>query len=102
MTNEAKIQALMESPEFAQEMATLETPEQLQALLARYGVEVSMDEVEGAAAYVAAHSGELSADDLDDVAGGYVICNPLPTYPKWLLVLIARFGKWIAKKYGFK
>ena len=100
MSNEAKIQALMESPEFAQEMATLETPEQLQALLARYGVEVSMDEVEGAAAYVAAHSGELSVDDLEDVSGG---CILLPRrYPKWLLDLIRRFGQWIVKKYGYK
>ena len=80
-----KLEALQGSEAFEKEMAAAETLEQLQEILKNHGVELSAKELEEMAAKAAA-AGELSADDLDAVAGGGgVIYNPVPPFISWLI-----------------
>ena len=70
-TNE-KLAEIFENEQFKLEVQNVEIPEDFQALLAEYGLEMTLEEVnelfEQAAAYV--NAGELSEEELEDVAGG--------------------------------
>ena len=65
-----KFEALQNS-NFAEELDKICTPEELQGLLAKHGIEMTMDEIDELMVCAAKqNSGELSAEDLDDVSGG--------------------------------
>ncbi len=72
--NQEKLASLMENEQFTAEMEKAESAEQFQEVLARYGVELSLEEIqrEMKQAEEAAENseGELSEDALEDVAGG--------------------------------
>ena len=59
--------------EFAEEMSMVETAEEAQAKLAEKGISLTLDEIDEIPkmmSMVSAGEGELSEDELEDVAGG--------------------------------
>ena len=85
MERAAKFQALQESGKFEQELEKVSTPEEMQALFASYGIEMTVDEVkELVSSAVKMNNEELSEEDLENVAGGVA---------GWVLVA----GKWVLK-----
>ena len=73
MDRNEKLQELFSSEEFKQEAANISTAEELQALFAKHGLELSIDEVISLCGQIAAQMGEveLSENELEDVAGGF-------------------------------
>ena len=78
MMNETKmntVEELLSNEELIAKIQAAETPEEIPALLAEMGVEISAEEFLDAynqAAPEASGDGELDADDLDVVSGGCV------------------------------
>ena len=73
MDKNAKLMEIFENEQFKEEAANLTTAEELQTLFARYGLEMSTDEVMnlcGAIVRQMESGDELSESDLEDVAGG--------------------------------
>lgn len=70
MDIQEKINALMEKDEFRQEFENLVDPEGVVELFGRNGVEVPLEIAEELFMPVLPEEGELSPDDLEDVAGG--------------------------------
>lgn len=75
-----KLEAILKDSEFSAKAAELTTMEELQALIASYGLDLSIEEVAYFCELVAKEKErvenggeELSAEDLDDVAGGGVL-----------------------------
>ncbi len=70
-----KFKALLENEEFLTKILDLETPEDVQAAFKEEGVDISLDEANalGKAIVAQASGKELSAEELDAVAGGNVI-----------------------------
>lgn len=75
-----QLEAILKNSEFVNKAAKLTTAEELQALIASYGLELTMEEVIGFCELVAKekekmdnNGGELSEEALDDVAGGGVL-----------------------------
>lgn len=66
---EEKLLSLIEGEEFAAALAESETPEQLQAMLEERGITISVAEARSILGE-GAESDELSAEDLESVAGG--------------------------------
>ncbi len=92
MNTTEKLNNLMNDEDFARQLATLNTPEELRDLLNSYGITVTMDEL--MALTVPASStvdGELSDIDLDNVAGGGKILD-------WIIRWIKRRGEKEEKK----
>ena len=61
------------TPEFSKELANLETPEEVKEALGKKGIDISIDEIIKVQQMMEArfsNQGELSEDDLADVAGG--------------------------------
>ena len=103
--NNEQLAALMENEQFTAEMEKAESAEQFQEVFARYGVDLSLEEIrkEMKQAEEAAENadGELSEDALEDVAGGITFggCirffwprrfplpmpgpRPRPRWPRW-------------------
>lgn len=76
--NIEKIKELLASEEFGNEVKDYETEEELQAAFARHGVELSVEDVRAICAQVyVANGGELSDEELDDVAGGFALTGAL-------------------------
>lgn len=70
----ATVKEILANEEVAIEFFSKETPEEAQAFLKDKGVEISLEEVkEIGAALEKMQDGELSEDDLENVAGGGVI-----------------------------
>lgn len=89
MNNFEKITAVKDSEGFAQELETVESPEALQDLFHKHGVDLTMDEIcDMAEKAVARKENELSENDLEDVAGG-------GAFSDWLVDTVA---KWFVKK----
>lgn len=70
-----KLTELFENPQFKEEASKIETAEELQALFASHGVELTLDEVISLCGAIAVHAGkeELSEEELENVAGGFAI-----------------------------
>lgn len=70
----ATVKEVLANEEVAMEFFSKETPEEAQAFLKDKGVEISLEEIkEIGAALEKMQDGELSEDDLENVAGGGVI-----------------------------
>lgn len=70
----ATVKEILANEEVAMEFFNKETPEEAQAFLKDKGVEISLAEIkEIGAALEKMQDGELSEDDLENVAGGGVI-----------------------------
>ncbi len=84
-----KLEALQNSAEFEQELEMVGSPEELQKLFKKHGVDLTKGEIESLLASVSKQTGdELSDVDLDGVAGGSF----------WgALWLAYHLGKWKAK-----
>ena len=71
------LQELLNDEAFEAEIRDVHTPEELQALFASKGLEMSLEEVEAlcsqAAAAVGGAEGELDEQALENVAGGFFI-----------------------------
>ena len=84
-----KIAQINDGEGFAKELETIETPEALQDLFHKHGVDLTMEEIcDMAESAVALKGNELSENDLDNVAGG-------GAFSEWLLDTVA---KWFVKK----
>ncbi len=69
--HEQKMMALFSDEQFVKEFFTLETPEELQAILADNDIEVSVEEIIKAnELLIKKENGELGDDELEEVAGG--------------------------------
>ena len=84
-----KLNALLNSEAFEQEMAMVNSLEEMQALFARNGVELTSEEIVALCKQinVLACEGELGEDDLEDVSGGAIgirSVRPSPTMI-WLI-----------------
>lgn len=87
-----KLEALQNSEAFVQALDNISTPEQMQKLLAMHGVEMTLDEVRDmVASAVKLTNDELSADDLENVAGG-------AWYIEVGKFVLDQVGKWFVKK----
>lgn len=87
-----KLEALQNSEGFVQALDNISTPEQMQELLAKHGVEMTLDEVRDMVANaVKLTNDELSADDLENVAGG-------TWYIEVGKFVLDQVGKWFVKK----
>lgn len=74
-----KLEVILKNNEFVAKSANIATAEELQALIAEYGLEMTIEEVVEFCKLVAQekeridNGGELSPEDLDDVSGGGVL-----------------------------
>ena len=83
-----KLENLQNVETLEQDLATAKTEAELQEVLKNHGVELTAEELQALVANAAkdASKEELSAEDLDDVAGG-----------AWWTPVIVPILKWIAK-----
>ena len=74
-----QVKEAMKDQAFAKQLLEAETVEAAQKVFASRGIEFSLEEVEAIAAGLRATeaNGELSAEDLDDVAGGVTLVTIL-------------------------
>ncbi len=71
---QTKFQVLLADPEFVEKLISTDAPAQIKIMLADYGVEISEEEVALLTqAHAAAQDAELSAEELDDVSGGWAL-----------------------------
>lgn len=98
-----KIQALQESGTFEQELAKVNTPEEMQALFATYEIELTLDEIRELVAEAVKMNGELSEGDLDNVAGGIAWVAVAGKVGVWALKTVASWaiGKVLSKVTGW-
>ena len=77
--NEERIKEIFNDEEFVKELLSLDAAEEIQALLKTKGIELDLDQIEKAKAFIAKKlalveaGDELSDDDLDEVSGGFAI-----------------------------
>ena len=95
-----KLGALQNQEGFEQELAQVVTPEDMQKLFAKHGVELTLDEVREVVNQAGAQNkDELTAEDLEDVAGGAwwvpVAKWAVKTVASWLI------GKVLSKATGW-
>ncbi len=80
-----KLQEIFQDEEFNKTLFAMETSEEVQAALKERGLELTIDEIKAIAeAIKAAQEGELTEDNLEDVAGGSVKVYPyipVPIFP---------------------
>ncbi len=69
---ETRFQELLQDSQFVEKLITTDEPAKIKLLLADYGLEVSDEDVALLTqAHAAAQDAELSAEELDDVSGGW-------------------------------
>jgi lactobin A/cerein 7B family class IIb bacteriocin len=71
--NEEKIKELFSDEAFVDSILEMETPEEVQKALSDKGVELSLEEIGTIKDTLASSDGELSENELEEVAGGVVI-----------------------------
>lgn len=76
---EEKLKELMENPAFLEKIQKAGTPEEVSAVLAAYGLQISPEELKAANEQP---EGELNENDLDGVAGGSGFS--LRQFARWL------------------
>lgn len=98
MTDQEKqmaIQKLLETEDFVETLCATTNEEEVQELFRNNGVEISGEEIDNLARAIeiGARNGELSDDDLEEVAGGLLI--PVPIAPS--LIISRKLYPWIEK-----
>lgn len=74
----ARIKELLADESFGEEIKDIETIEDMQAVFARHGVEMTLEEVKSVMVQAAVASGaELDEELLEDVAGGGILAGAL-------------------------
>lgn len=74
-----KLETILKNTEFVEKSANIATAEELQSLIAEYGLEMTVEEVVEFCKLIAKekeridNGGELSTEELDDVSGGGVL-----------------------------
>lgn len=70
-----RFEELLQDQDFAEKLVCLEEVEEVQELLAENGVDFTIEEINALKVSISNHlqEGELSDDDLGDVAGGLII-----------------------------
>lgn len=71
--SEQQIQELFSDEAFVTSILEMETPEEVQAALADKGLELSLEEISSIQNTLNTNEGELSEDELENVAGGIAI-----------------------------
>ena len=70
--DDKKAQEIFSDEEFVVSLLKMETPEEVQAAVKTKGLELSISDIEWIKArLLSGKTGELSADDLENIAGGY-------------------------------
>lgn len=101
MDKNEKLMQIFQDEQFLAESACMESAEDLQELLSKHGLDLTLDEVYGLCAQIACHmkGDELDEDDLEYVSGGVAV---------WLIVGcvavgVAAIGSFAAGVYnGYK
>ncbi len=85
-----KFESLKNDKDFAEQMAMVETVQDVQEIFAKNGIELSVEDIERSMAFAQAKeaNGELSEEMLDDVSGGFVFA----LVGAWTLFNVAIFG----------
>ena len=68
-----ELKPILENKDLNDAFKKAETVEDVQNIFAQNGVEISKEEVESLLEEIAGHSGELSEENLDSVAGGGIL-----------------------------
>ena len=68
-----KLEALQNKDTIQQELAAVETPEEMQELLAAHGIQLTLDEVKALVKEAASLNAELDESDLENAAGGVAV-----------------------------
>ena len=76
---EEKLKELLKDPSFQEAVSKATSAEDVSALLAQHGIQIPPEEISAA---LAQSEGELNEDELDEVAGGCVVC-------RWIYALVA-------------
>ncbi len=73
MDKNAKLMEIFQNEQFKVEAENLTTAEELQSLFSKYGLELTKQEVVALCGAIVRqmNGGELTEDDLEDVAGGF-------------------------------
>lgn len=87
MNSTEKTLILQENNSFVNELETINTPEELQALLAKYDIELSLNEVHLLIAEASTAKDKLSEKDLDKISGGAIPIIALQS-------IAAKIGTW--------
>ena len=89
---EEKIKKVMSDEAYVKELLALETPEEVQASLEEKDIEMSLEEIKQAINLLSRYSeGELSEDELSEVAGGD-LCT---------VCLVIGIASWVVSGTGF-
>ena len=79
-----RIKQIQNVEKFQQELMDVKSAEEVLAVLKNHGVEATIAEVEAMLAQASQQKEELSEDDLETVAGGYIRPWSIPLV-KWLI-----------------
>ena len=88
--NEEKIKEVFSDEEFVKSLVAMETPEEVQKALAEKGIDLSIDEIKAVAELLEKRAnGELTDEDLENVAGGLGAITALVIYGVSMAAFIA-------------
>ncbi len=73
--DEERIKELFSDEAFVNSILEMETPEEVQKALAEKGIDLTIDEICTIQKSLSQSDGELSEDDLENVAGGSIIAT---------------------------
>jgi len=102
MTMNEKLNTLLEDQDFIEKLTNTETDTEVQALLAENGVELTLEEINAVKKGVEARiseEGELSEDDLENVAGGVDIANIIEGVCNGIVKLGDAIHKWTRRRW---
>ena len=75
--NEEKIKEVFSDKDFVESLLELETAEEVQSAISKKGIDLSISDIEVLRAQLVNNGEELSEEDLENVAGGFVISATL-------------------------
>lgn len=95
-----KINALMEDEGFVESILQLETAEEVQKAFADKGVDLTVQDIEAIKdAVIAKTEGELSEDDLENVAGGADVGGIITVVVDGILKLGDKIHEWTRRRW---
>jgi len=97
-----KLNTLLEDQDFIEKLTSAETDAEVQALLAENGVELTLEEINAVKKGVEARiseDGELSEDELENVAGGADIAKIIEVICSGIVKLGDAVHKWTRRRW---